>query len=129
MDENQNPNPSETSQAPVMTVAPAPEEKKSEEQHRKLMGVLAYMGPLVIIPYLVARNDSFVKFHIEQGSVLFIISLVVWFASSLMWFLMPLWALINFGVLILAIIGIINVFKGREKEIPLVGHYSSKINL
>lgn len=129
MDENQNTNNAgEASSVPAPVTAPAAE-KKSDDQHRKLMGVLAYMGPLVIIPYLVAREDSFVKFHIEQGLVLFIISLLVWFASSLTWFLMPIWAIVNFVILVLAFIGILNVLKDEKKEIPFVGHYSTKIKI
>lgn len=129
MDENQNTNNAgEASSVPAPVATPATE-KKSDDQHRKLMGILAYMGPLVVIPYLVARDDSFVKFHIEQGLVLFIISLLVWFASSLTWFLMPIWAIINFVILVLAFIGILNVLKDQKKEIPLVGHYSAKIKI
>lgn len=122
MDENNNMNNS----GPVEAAA-VPHE--SQEVHRKLMGVLAYLGPLVIIPYLVAKEDSFVKFHIKQGVVLLIISILTWSASVLMAFLMPLWAIVNFGVLILALIGVVNVYHEKEKELPLVGHYSSKINI
>ena len=34
------------------------------------MAVLSYIGPLVIVSYIVANNDPFVKFHIKQGLVL-----------------------------------------------------------
>ena len=130
MEDNQNTNGPETgsmSETPVSSDAHKEEDR--DDHHKTLMGVLAYLGPLVLIPFLVAREDSFVKFHIKQGVVLFIISLLVWAASVIMWFLMPLWAIVNFAVLILALIGVLNVVRGKEKEIPLVGHYSAKIHI
>ena len=130
MEDNKNPNAHEkefTTEEPA--TSDNRKERTPEEHNKTLMGVLAYLGPLVVIPFLVALEDSFVKFHVKQGAVLFILSLLVWIASGVMWFLMPLWAIINFVVLILALIGVINVLRGKEKEIPLVGQYSSKINI
>ena len=86
------------------------------------MGVLSYLGILVIIPLLVARDDSFVKFHAKQGLVLLIIEIAVWFVlSAFLWQLWMFLQLINLATLILAIIGIVNVVQGKEKELPLVG--------
>ena len=93
-------------------------------EHKTLMAVLAYIGPLVILSYLMAKDDSLVKFHIKQGLVLFVIEVIVWFVGSMFW---PFWTilnLVNLGVLILAIIGIVNAVHGKEKELPLVGKFS-----
>ncbi len=91
------------------------------EQKNTLMGVLCYLGPLVIVSLLAAKGDMFVKYHVKQGLVLFIIEVVVWFLGMYFW---PLWMflqLVNLGVFILAIIGIVNVVNGEEKPLPLVG--------
>jgi len=32
-----------------------------------LMGILSYLGPLVIISYLTSKDNPFVKFHIKQA--------------------------------------------------------------
>ena len=88
------------------------------------MGVLAYIGTLVIISYLVDKDDSFVKFHIKQGLVLLVIEVIVWFLGMGLWMLWPLLYLINLATIVLAIIGIINAVKGREKELPLVGSFA-----
>lgn len=94
----------------------------SAPQHRTLMGVLSYLGILVIIPILMAKDDSFVKFHIKQGVVLLIIEIAVWFVlSTFMWQLWMVWQLINLVTLVLAIIGVVNVVQGKEKELPLIG--------
>jgi len=86
------------------------------------MGILSYLGILVIIPLLVAKGDPFVKFHIKQGLVLLIIEIAMWFVVGV--FLWQFWMflqLINLATLVLAIIGIVNVVQGKEKELPLVG--------
>jgi len=96
----------------------------SAPQNKKLMAILAYIGPLVIVSYLMSKDDPFVKFHIKQGLVLLVIELALWFFMSMLW---PLWfiiQLINLALVILAIIGIINAYKGREKELPVVGRYA-----
>ncbi len=94
------------------------------------MAVLAYIGPLVIISYLMAKNDEFVKFHIKQGLVLLVISIILWVLSSMFLFsLYSIIQLLNLGVLVLAIIGIVNAVQGKEKLLPLVGQFGSKFNI
>jgi uncharacterized membrane protein len=92
--------------------------------NRTLMGVLAYLGPLVIISYLVAKDDSFVKFHIKQGLVLLVIEVIIWLLNPMLWSLWMLINLLNLATLVLSIIGIMNVVQNREKELPLVGQFS-----
>ncbi|MDB5244476.1 MAG: hypothetical protein JWN18_346 [Parcubacteria group bacterium] len=98
-----------------------------------LMAALAYLGILVIIPYLAAKDDSFVKFHIKQGLVLLVIEAVVWVLGTIFWgYGMMFWALIriiNLGTLIISIIGIVNAVQGNEKELPLVGQYGRNFNI
>ena len=93
-------------------------------QNKILMGILAYIGILVIIPFLVSKNDPFVKFHIKQGLVLLAIEIAIWLVGSFMWQLWPLLQLVNLGVLVLAIVGIVNVIKNMQKELPLVGSFA-----
>ncbi len=101
-------------QAPNQTHQPKPE-------HKTLMGVLAYLGILIIIPFLMAKDDPFVKFHIKQGLLLVIVEIAVWVLGSSMWQLWMLLNLVNLATLILAIVGIVNVIQGNQKELPLIG--------
>ena len=94
-----------------------------------LMGILSYIGILVIIPFLVAKNDPFVKFHIKQGLVLVVIELAVWVLGMMMWQLWMLLNLVNLATLVLSIIGIVNVVQGNQKELPLVGSYAKHFNI
>ncbi|MES2315375.1 MAG: DUF4870 domain-containing protein [Patescibacteria group bacterium] len=95
---------------------------------RTIFGILSYLGPLVIISLLVKKDDPFVKFHAKQGLVLFCIEVIisVLFSGMFLWAMLPLFNLIHLCLLVLAIIGIINVVGGNEKELPVVGslaHY------
>lgn len=91
-----------------------------------LMGVLAYIGPLVLIPYFLAKDDAFVRFHVKQGLVLVVIELVLWVLGEMMfwYFLAPVIMIVNLVLLVLSIIGIMNVLQKKEARLPLVGAYS-----
>lgn len=92
----------------------------------KLMSILAYVGPLVIVSYIVAKDDASVKFHIKQGLVLLVGMVALWLAASVFpWFgLWILWGIGRLAVFILAIIGIVNAANDKQKELPLVGQYA-----
>lgn len=93
------------------------------------MALLSYVGPLVLIPYLTAKDDGYVFFHIKQGLVLFVGEIAVWFLMAMFWFLFPLWQLVNLAILVLAILGIINALGGKEKELPFVGKYAKNFKI
>ncbi len=99
-------------------------------QHRKLMGILSYLGILVVIPLILAKDDPFVKFHIKQGLVLLIVDILAWFVlSSFLWQLWMLAQLINLGIFILDIMGIVHVIQGKEQELPLIGSLARSLPL
>jgi uncharacterized membrane protein len=103
--------------------------QKSEVSQKTVMGILAYLGILVVIPYMTSKEDPFVKFHIRQGLVLLVIEVVIWLLGMVFW---PLWILlnlVNLAVLVLAIMGIVNVVKNQEKKLPLVGDYAKYFNI
>lgn len=103
---------------------------KSAEQkvdNTTLMAVLAYIGPLVVIPYMTAKENSFVKFHIKQGLVLLIIEIFFWFVSVIaLPLIMFLW-IFQLAILGLSIMGIINAVNHKEVELPVVGSFSKYI--
>ena len=89
-----------------------------------VMGILAYLGPLVIIPYLTAKDDAFVKFHIKQGLVLLVIEVGLWLLASLLWPFWRFFQIIHIALIVLMVLGIINVVQKKEKELPFVGKFS-----
>lgn len=104
---------------------PPHDETSHAHANATLMAVLAYLGILILIPFLMSKDDPFVKFHIRQGLVLVIIELIVWFIGSMFFYnLWQLVQLVNLATLILAIIGIVNVINHKEAELPVVGSWA-----
>ncbi len=102
-----------------------PEDKKVNSDNDKLMGILAYLGVLVIVPIIAGGNSKFIKYHANQGLAnillavaIFAISLVVAVALPILGMLM--WV-IYFAPTVLAIIGIINVVNNEMKPLPVIG--------
>jgi uncharacterized membrane protein len=124
MDQPQNTEGGAPTPAPVTGGTNTP----NPESNRTLMGVLAYIGPLVLIPYFTAKEDPFVKFHIKQGLVLLVIEAALWVIGNMVWMLYPVIGIVNIGLLVLSIIGIINVVQKKEAELPLLGKFASHFN-
>ncbi len=105
---------------------------KSSGDSDTLMGVLAYLGILCLIPLFAAKDSAFAQYHAKQGLTLFALEAVV----SVVYFLiipvavlgggifallMPLLWLVNIGCLVLSIIGIVNVINKKQQPLPLIG--------
>ena len=94
-------------------------------EQNKLMGILAYLGILVLIPIFAAKESKFARFHANQGLILLICGVIVGVLGCIpiigTFIIGPIGGLIVF---ILMIIGIINVANGRAKELPVIGKYT-----
>lgn len=125
---------------------PKEEPKKVEEKAvnvDKWWNVLSYCGILWLVTMLACPNKDKkeVKFHIGQGilisiliAVVYIVNRVIianifttqiWFGYrttsglgySIMWIL-------NLVPTVFAIIGIINAYKGKQEELPIIGKFA-----
>ncbi|MCR4330613.1 MAG: hypothetical protein NUV49_01900 [Patescibacteria group bacterium] len=117
----------ENTQNPSSSGAGQQEQKK---EHNTVMAVVAYI--LFFIPLLTdAKNDPFVKYHVKQGLVLFIAYVVVMILSwtPIVWSLYGLIMLLNLGLLVLLIIGIMHAVNGEQKPLPFIGKFADKINI
>ncbi len=111
---------------------------QKDAEDNKIMGVLAYI--LFLIPLIVGPKDSkFVKYHTNQGLILFILTIawviierilssimvVIFFRITFIWALISvvLWvlSLVKYVFAVLAIIGIINVINRTKKPLPVIG--------
>ena len=111
------------------------EDLKKDAEDNKAMGILAYLGILVLIPILAAKESPFARFHSNQGLILLIVAIVLAIAVNIvnailvhisytLFFLTGLLSLVVWvGCLILVIIGIMNAAKGEMKELPIIGKY------
>ena len=114
---------------PEGTINPVTQEKKDQYKTHIMMAMLAYVGPLIIVSFLTHRHNDFVKFHIKQGSILVLISALLWVIRVSVFFVPNFVSdVLQIGLFILAIIGILNALNGQKKELPLLGHYGSRLN-
>lgn len=102
-------------------------------QQNKLMGVLAYLSWLVLIPIFAAPKSKFARFHANQGLILaivhtawiilstileFILTIINWYVG---WIFGIIFTLLGLVFIVPLILGIINASNGRAKELPLIG--------
>lgn len=101
---------------------------QNDQSNTILFSILSYIGILWLIPLLVEKNDKVVRFHVNQGIVLFIFdiigSIAVGILSAIFVFI-PVISFLGvviaslFGILcfVLMIIGIVNAANKSEKTI------------
>ena len=96
----------------------------------KVMGVLAYLGILILVPVLAAKDSKFARFHTNQGLVLFIAGLILGAITGVLCAIpivgcvaAPVALVVSIGALVLQIMGIINAATGKAKELPIIGKY------
>ena len=97
-------------------------------EYNKGMSVMAYLGILVLIPLIMARDSRFARFHVNQGLLLAILetacavisSVFGWFPVAGLIIRIACW-IISAVCFIFAIIGIVNAVNGRAKELPFIG--------
>lgn len=127
--ENNAPHNSEPTGTQVPPSAPSPVTPASN--NRTLMGILSYLGILVLIPFLFEKNDAFVRFHTRQGLTLFIIGIIVYVVAytpfSLILF--PVVILLKIALFIFCVIGIVHVIQEKEVPLPLIGNLAQKLNI
>lgn len=100
-------------------------------EENKAMGILAYIGILVLIPLLAAPKSKFARYHSNQGLILLIIELISVVVFSLLG-LIPYvgivfsivgW-LVDLLCFVLLILGIVNAAQGKAKALPLIGKFN-----
>lgn len=55
----------------------APSRDMGEDERVRRLSVLSYVGPLFLLPLLLHKDNAFVRFHANQGLLLFLAELVV----------------------------------------------------
>lgn len=107
-------------------------------EQNKVFAFFAYLSWLVLIPIFAAPKSKFARFHANQGIILAISEIIVWFIQiivtvtlySIYWklvyiaiFLNIIFSIVNIVFLAFAIIGIINAVTGKARELPFIGKF------
>jgi uncharacterized membrane protein len=112
--------------------ATPPAEPKAQGDRKTIMAVLAYV--LFLIPLLAgdAKKDEFVKFHTKQGFALFLVAVALtvlgWIIPFYFWWYQIVW-LLNLGLLILFILGIVNAAGGKKTPLPVIGQLGDLLKI
>lgn len=105
----------------------------SDAANNKAMGILAYIGILVLVPIFAAKDSPFARYHANQGLVLAITEIAygiligilnaVFFAISVRLgaILSPIFGLGYLVFLVFMILGIVNAANGQMKPLPVIG--------
>lgn len=103
---------------------------KQDIENNKVMGILAYLSWLVLVPLFRAKESKFARFHVNQGIVLAIAEILAVVVCGILagipligWIFSIIESLICLICLIFAVIGIVNAANGRAKELPIVGQF------
>ncbi len=107
---------------------------QSDAQQNKVMGILAYLFWLVIVPWIAAKESPFARYHTNQGLVLAIVEIAWWILSAILTAIATAAYSLGFlaviGViswilgivfLVFSILGIVNAAKGEMKPLPIIG--------
>jgi uncharacterized membrane protein len=96
-------------------------------EKNKAMAIFSYIGILVIVPILAAKDSPYAKFHSNQGLVL----LIAWVIYSIitgvinnilnLLALRMIFSLASLLFIALAVLGIVNAAGGKAKKLPLIG--------
>jgi uncharacterized membrane protein len=107
----------------------------SDVEQNKIFGILSYLPPfLFLIGLIAARQSKFAMYHCNQGLVLTLaafavsigyafLAMVLFVVPFLGWFALIVlhWGII-WGIIVLAVMGIINSASGVCKPLPLIGN-------
>ncbi|MFH1745057.1 MAG: hypothetical protein ABH881_02725 [bacterium] len=107
------------------------EKKQSEMSNNKLCALLSYLLIGIIWYFADAnmRKDSFIKFHVQQAIVLLVFSICGQIILSATFILIPLVPLYGLAMLVLLILGLINAYQGKKKELPFIGKFGSLVKI
>lgn len=94
----------------------------------KVICILDYVGILFLLGLFVEKDNPNVKFHTNQGLILFLLEIVLGVVGTILGFLpfvggllAKIWGLAYLLPLIFAILGIVNAAQDQCKPLPVIG--------
>lgn len=96
-------------------------EPHEASEDEKLLAVLAYIPFVCFVPFFKRDESAFVQGHVRLGMALFFVEV----AALLLRFRF-IWDLVLFFCIVLAALGIMNVFKGRGFFVPFLSDMFSR---
>jgi len=103
----------------------------TDKKPNTTMGLLCYLGILVIVPLLAVKaedRDEFLKSHLRQGIGLLAFYMIIGGLAQLIGGLIgSIFSILSLILFVLTIIGIVNAVGGKIAKLPLLGDVFDKI--
>ena len=87
-------------------------EVKKDSSEDRLWAAASYLWVISLVAMAARKNNDFVRFHANQGALLFVISVALMFIPGIGW-------LLNIVIGVIAIIGIIKAIQGIRWPLPI----------
>lgn len=113
------------SSAETIDAAPAviPQE---EIESGKVLAVLAYIIPILVIVPIIQRDNDFALFHARQVLLLLIAGVLVSVVNVIPCLGQIIFVVGALTLLVLGILGLINAIRGDAKPLPLIGGFAEE---
>jgi uncharacterized membrane protein len=116
---------------PSNETASAEQKTTTAVDDHKLFAIVGYILPFLFFVPMVqesSKNNAFARYHANQQLTLLVLCIGLYVLMqviySISYMLMMFIPLLNLGLLVLAIMGIIHAAQGEMKELPLVGKFN-----
>lgn len=93
--------------------------KDTLSTEQKIWGAASYLWILSLVALAARKNDDYVRFHANQGALLFAVSIFLMFIPMLGW-------LLNILLGITAIVAIVKSLQGQRWELPIAADIAVK---
>lgn len=90
----------------------------------RILAAISYVGILVLAPILLKPDSHFVRFHVNQGLVLFLLDSLIMLVGGMFGgiaLIAGILKLVKCAAYVLMVFGILFAVQGREKELPVIG--------
>lgn len=125
-------------QSPGDSPEPSSDEQIEDIRKNRGFATLAYVGPMVFVPLVWAKDSRFARHHTNQGLILFLIEACVWGCFQVVGHLfLPLLNISAFfwmssfvsgcvwaGFVSLSMFGILHAVSGSFAKLPVIGQYN-----
>ena len=101
---------------PPRTARDYEREYRSDAKRNKFLAALCYFGPMFILSWLLKPKSRFVRYHVNQGLVFFLMCVII----NIFDFIPFMWLLNIFSV-VCFFCGVSNALKGKRKPLPAIG--------
>lgn len=103
---------------------------KEDIENNKVLSLFSYISFLFIIPLIACSNSKYAKFHVNQGIMLCITNVVFEAILKALKVLELSFAydivdaIVNIGLTVFMVIGIVNAVTGKAKKLPVIGNFT-----